>query len=546
MNKLTTVLFIFGLIAGLESRFRVNENEGPQVIFHNVGEIITTSGVVHVVMDFKVKELAVQCENLKKKMEFTLKDNPLLEDTITEVARAQLEEACNIPNSILSDVRKRRSLAAFAAGVFGAITGVLGLISVHHLSGRVDNIEKIQDKTILQLSKEHTRIDQLQNLTSSLSREFHAQYTILHTDVDSLRWSTRVAAGSAWIHQQTKDFENGVANLLATHRLSMPMLNIKRLEQLWRVFSLHLKKMGGVSAPLEGPLDLLQVPASFIVTDQDVLRVFIHVPIVDRTLTAFRYKPMPIRLGNTEARWVVEMTDPQQKTTLALDTRQPGLFIELDRDTLELECWELGRKRVCDKMHTFHLAKEESCLYSLFTAEVERASKRCRLETSHRTWAVEQVEEDKFASFVLHSKPAKVACPNGSIETVHLEGFQTWTLKECRLEADDFTISPAVDRGEIRDKVTYPLQMKLPAFLASVPDGKWKELQQELEQMGVRQPQVTRSLHELVEEVEERSRSRRASLWLWLSIIIVGFIAVGLGAFLGILYCRARQMKVTE
>ncbi len=520
--------------------------QAPQVIFSKIGQLMPTTGVIHVVIDFPLSDLRNECVKTDKYIKETIARHPKAGRGTIEIAKQDLHVVCRTADLISGAMdRTKRDIFSTITGIFGSIFGVLSMTAVSSLSTTVDQIDKIQDNTILQLSREDTRIGQLENVTQQLTNYVSDVLNQQLSATEMKVWQLEMAARTNWLHGQARELEDGITHLITTHRVPLALLNTDRLSAIWEKFEAQLVKQGGdaTTTPLKSPLDLLQIPTSFIVTKSGVLRIMIHVPTVARPLVLFQYVPMPIPLRTDKNIAMFELHDPEDKDVLATDPQQSSQHLEMNINSLNRDCWRLGRDYICEGIHVFHREAKRSCLKALFSGRIVESTNLCNARITVKDWAVEQLHDESFVTFTRERQAAQVVCDNGTISTVWLQGYQTWTMNTCKMSTDMFLLSPAQHRGEVVERMSYTLDGRMPELLAGLEEEEIVEIHEHLEEIHQQGKRTTQHMQELIADAKQKTHFRWTRVFIWVGLGIAITFSVGISLFLAFLYVRAKDTE---
>ena len=454
----TCLLVLTGLV--LFSRTALSD---PAVLFRMKGNVYAVSSVVHAELEVDLKEYIGACkrlDNYGNEIEQLFIQHKQKEGAIAARAKAlfnivryRIRETCQVPRLLDQliknfNVRNKRQIVVGLLGLAGGaiMATILGLFGADQVEKDKQKQEKWQNQALdtdyLLLSRHEARQHELtrstevmdaamMNLLKAMKKRFNEE-DLMH-NVNTLDQFARV----------TEHFVNGLVNgltQLTNHKLSLDLLNAPYLESLWIKINSKARKAGNLI--FNNPFDLLQIPATYAVNPEGILKIFIHVPLAHSTLRLYNYKSFPINFKGNESDMNVIISQPQMKTHLAVNDMSDR-HVELSVDQLESECWRFNSHYVCDEMNLFRKHMTTSCLGSLYTNKVPSIQKLCNIEEFKPDWQAERLNEDQYLVFAKSSTNIITKCLNGSVASVSFRGYQKVNIgPSCTATSEEFSITP--------------------------------------------------------------------------------------------------------
>jgi hypothetical protein len=216
--------------------------------------------------------------------------------------------------------------------------------------------------------------------------------------------------------------------------------------------------------PLTSILDLVQLPASFIITDSGSLRIFVHIPVVSTLMTLYRYVSFPLLLTEGNKSITVEVNHLKGRDHLVA-TAQQELHVEVSEDELERMCFWVGKARVCDNLGAMSSQPADTCMGALFTGRMLAVSARCVTVLSTREWAVERTEAGWYLVYLRDLHLVRVVCMNGTVTGTPMKGYRAFQVDVgCSLVSPRFNVMPSRIL-DMRASVVLHLEWAIPDLL---------------------------------------------------------------------------------
>ena len=156
---------------------------------------------------------------------------------------------------------------------------------------------------------------------------------------------------------------------------------------------------------IDNPADIANLPSSFIVKS-NTFHIFLHVPVSHGPqLTAYKYIPTP------------SMHNKQHNATLTTITHTNSIIAINDDKTTYLElkdladCTEMQSTRfLCPNTPVLHHSDQNSCLFALFTSNIENTYLYCTLIEFKRNYFATELGPTKFYLYTNKPEEAHITC----------------------------------------------------------------------------------------------------------------------------------------
>lgn len=371
---------------------------------------------------------------------YLLRHHALLENEFTNV----------LDSFTLSwEERKKRFIIASAALVGGLVGTALGLFTLPqllHLSGSVDHpadsediIEVLQDheKRVTILEDKISRINRtLEGFNRNLARERDLE------GLDSTAWEME-----SYLDSLSFEIIRVTAGLdtLFSGRLSPNLINSQALYSALKRLSKKSKSKNFVF-PSETILsDIFQLPASYILTEDKKIRIFVHIPLMEQgsVLNLYEHIPLDIPLNDTNG-LIARLTGLEG---LFAVNRDHTLF-SIYEDTSLAGCQQLGHVLFCPATNVLFKDFDAFCVSALFKERSHVIPKVCEYSILHGSAQARQTGPNSFLLF--HPKPTKlrINCPGKQTSMQLFSGNKEVHLDEhCRGITDSYEIVSEANFG---------------------------------------------------------------------------------------------------
>jgi hypothetical protein len=414
--------------------------------FQQRSEIFSAHEVIHMSLDFDYRPILAQCDEFRIALRNVSKgfDDAYL-SAVWFSAAAMVQTSCDFDHIWPGEstrtkptiTRERRQLMPGLA-IFGTLFGLYNWNTIHQLSGRVDRLEHHLRRDLVILEHHETRMEKLEADVVMINKtlgglirnfqgeerqirkafwmqDFHLQLSVLQEHI--------VACRSGW-------------TALHAQRLPVEWISAKQLTTVFRRLEFNAQKMGGV-LPIEHRMDLFDLPTSFIWI-KDVVRVFVHIPVVKEAMHLYEYLRIPIRLNGT----FIQLKPDREFIMVGAGNR---VHQEITGVELRNKCHRLGAYYMCEDLGVLLRKMDHTCLGSLFSNNLPAITEKCSMERMARDWEVFQVGHNLFMVFVQTTRNLMVECRNGTRRNQLLQlGTQQVQLEDtCLTYTTDFELRPS-------------------------------------------------------------------------------------------------------
>ena len=468
---------------------------GPHVIFNERGSVIIAHDVLHLSLDIDTSYYSIDCSNFRKlysDIEKRLHDK--IPNTKNQPFRKhkaillnthnKIDEACVLPDlfaglnqehlrrqgrSTRSDDQHhidKRQIASAVGLLAGALFGLYTQHQIRQLAADVQNVHSAAKSNLLIIGKMETRLSVYQE----------DMVTVLHNIAYLDRDIKELWYGQDFVEQMlafnlaldtfathTKSLSSGVNALLQGH-LSLDLLHTDKVSALWdRV----MDNAGGANDQIfRSPFDLFQLPASFILDQGGVLRVFVHMPITHKTLQLFKYAPFPVSVNSDTSEKSVQITfnHPQGKDMIAISSDQ-SIHVELALADLGERCYRFNSNWICDTVSVLNRDTKTSCLGGLYTGNQETIRAQCETHRFAAGWQLEKIQPEKYLIFSQEPMPLHLSCTNGSRTALVVHGYDLLRVEpSCSAMSDAFVLQTTT-MSDMKLTWSYPAHFDLTGIL---------------------------------------------------------------------------------
>ena len=451
ITRLLQITLALGLVS-----FTISITD-PHIIFRQAGTIYAPNDVLNVNFDVNISTLTQACQDFRY---YLTRISDKLQDKYDThgfdydlnytygQTSSYINTNCMTPDLFTMALKefqerhKRHPALIALAGLGSLITAGLGIYStaqVNVLSNRATQTENQLENQMMILRNHEARLDAYDDEQIALANNMHVLLEYLETTEDRQPYYNVLR--ELKLHFDTflsllSSFETGYTQLLNS-KLSLELLNPKKLNEIWK----QIKRRSPKNANLlfQHPLQLLQLPASFTITAQGIMRIFLHVPITHLALTLYKYVPFPIT-SNASAPLIIKPQDG--KTFIAVGDNQL-MHLPIAESELTGSCYRFLGNYLCYDLPLFYMDPTTTCLGSLFTNHLDNIQSKCQIQEFQGTYMAESLNASKILLFSKTPTPYRLLCENGTTHMPALHGYQLVDLPpECSLTSRFFRIQP--------------------------------------------------------------------------------------------------------
>ncbi len=383
-----------------------------KILFEHVSTVWSVHGYYVIRLPLSVKSLHQECQNLKHALvnfNFQLKSPDFKHELA--LVHGYVRDACAAEQLWPTrTTRPRRQALLAAAALFLGSDLILNVVDHFRHDALLSRVDDLQN-TVHQLSTVLRR-----ELTRQREEELAREHVLLLT--------THARA----FHYHVMDFTQGLLHVQHQHRLPPALLSPLQALTLWTDFHEHVE----IALPYEAPA-LFAVHAE-LRTLQHELVVDVFLPVPDRILHLYMYKPFPVQLNNT----LLVPTLPVG-TLFAIDQVHQDFRVTTSE---ELEaCIVVGRAQFCPFAFIQHDFARQ-CLPALFLGHWTVATSACLLETAAAPWYLAKAGRGWWYLFASEKIMYTISCANHSrTSDVWHPGFSHFHVNEdCDLTCSLFSI----------------------------------------------------------------------------------------------------------
>ncbi len=357
--------------------------------------------------------------------------------------------------------RHKRQLLIGLGLLAGTLFGAFSLYKVHQLESTVENLSNTTDVMHRILNVENMRVNRLESMVLNISKQTTAQRkAIIKSNKSNRRMELAHELMQSLHHLcwQIDAFNRGFVTLITSHRVNTDLLSPTDAQELWqKVYYLaHHIHRGFV--PFSTPSVIYQLDASFLMKQNGMISIYIHVPVVQRRLNLFRLDHSPLIMQQDNDFILMDLLVPTTKQIAV--TADHNLFMEIDNVELN-SCFRFESNYFCDNM--FFLQKDftHTCMAALFTMNEESFCKVCPVRRSSLKFYLKHLyHQNKIEIFSIDTIPITQKCSNGSVSTKQVRGQHLIDVYPgCDISSNDFQVEAPmksvqeIDSGIITNKI---------------------------------------------------------------------------------------------
>lgn len=354
--------------------------------------------------------------------------------------RVQANNYRNIRSTANTVGRHKRQLL-----VLGAVALVAGAVAAYSyfFSDRtladISIGSQTSPATIKLLQQDEVKITVDENSIKILNetmRELGEAELKLRKEMQKMQWLHRVEQQFYKLRGQVKQTLEGLEKLHAG-RMSSALIKPAKLREILNKMrinlgTVHLKMM------LTDVEQFFQAETSYLVFQNRTIRAITHLPIYrsDSLLDLMEFVPVPFPIGEKHF-----LEIKPERTLLAINSKNT-LYRTLNALELSL-CHQIDHLYYCKHSNNFMRGTHESCLFFLYTRNVEKVMETCKFSLNIKSDRLVQLSNEKVVIFHEKEKVAVHHCEPSDLheEKISFAGFKTFILKPgCRVQTPDFVM----------------------------------------------------------------------------------------------------------
>ena len=461
--------------------------------------------MLHVAIRLNVSNLYIACQKYEAyahNLTFALRSsyknfetNYKLNNAIVQI-RTRLSRVCETPTLFYTlslqngpaKLREERGAAVVGAIAATAAFGLYNQYQLTKLDAQMARIQGVMDRVqdnMLIIEATNARI-------SDLSNDVTHSYDTILTLIDRIA-STQTAALEAF--HAVNEFANYVDTLtslihtfetgftqLNNHKLSLNLLTPSKLVDIWQDIHSHLSD--DQQSLFRHPFDLLNLPATYTVTNDMFLNVFLHVPKAATTFQLYKYVPFPIVPDDIDMPLIVKPKHNRYFLAITVDQQN---HIEFSESELAANCYNFNHNYICDDVSFFFTKADATCLSSLYMGQDHSLESLCSVSEFLHNFASHSLSRNEI--FVYSKKPTayKILCPQNSsdIRGHTLVGHDTLTVEpECRIDASDFHIQSTA-MSYLKTTISFPVLFNFTRLAGGKSLSEIKLIKQQLQDLDI-------------------------------------------------------------
>ena len=427
-----------------------------QVIFQPTGHIHLTQGYIHTTFEIDLTYFQKGCGVIREKIDRQAQHHT---DGFFREMQANLNKICAKAFRV-SDLyphhRSERQILALAGALTGTMMGGMALWQVAALADRVKTMEN-RDKQMMSqvevISENQRDVLSVLKLESEkqvslgkdlklMERRFDRLITDFKNAIDKEHTNevglhlTQVLFG---FEREVDEFNRGMAHLQA-NSISTDMISLPEARRAWEAIKEKARILGSRMV-FDDAMILFQLPASFVITTDEILTIIIHVPTVLETLTMHSPIMTPVAASKGNNTIILNMEETSDQ--LAVTTMGDWFTIITIADLKK--CVQIQSHNFCPQLKVLRKDFQSTCLGALFKNAREGIAKQCKMEISPEKHYFYSFKDEVFA-YSKEAMPFIWSCSNGTRSTGVISGHKVFELSEgCSLVADQFRF---VQRGK--------------------------------------------------------------------------------------------------
>ena len=557
MARLLSFFFIalFIQLGASQLTHHFDHNTKPHVIFKQ-------TGTVYVPHDVTIVQFHIDTTIMIKACDDSLTNIDLLRHKIAQHKdyyndpthlfltrdadrlKEHIQNTCQTPWLLkkqrdLNNDRQDRSPALILLGAGAIVSTGLGLYSaaqVQTLTSTTDRLNTRLNNQLLILKDHESRLDNLNASWAITTSGLTDIINVLHLQFDTAPYTkaTNLLFKQFSVVAHFIDaFEQGYTQLMNS-KLSLQLISPNKLVAVWRQIKRKAKRS---TLLFDSPLQLLQLPSTFLLHNNLTLTVYLHVPLAQTELTLYKYVPFPIHQNNDAFPIIIEPTKP----FLAIGANHK-LHLELSPTDLDSSCYRFLGTYVCDDIPLFLANPATSCLGALFTKTLNNITTLCPLSQFTGQFAAEATNNDTLLVYVAEPTSYTGACGTKLIPATSLRRYTTIHLRpECHISSQFFHIQ-ATAMSAIQQTVAYPIHISLPTLHQGITTTKLKQIADRLRHHNI---EPSTDVKRLLEQDTFNSANTLTSSLPFLSIVgILAIVTIAVCIIIAILcYLRRRQSR---
>ena len=546
---------LFDSLSGAQPPQQLHPDTKPHVIFKQTGTLYVPHDVTIVQIHIDTTIMIKACDDsltninlLRQKIDqhknYYNDPTHLFLTRDADRLKEHIQNTCQTPWLLkkqrdLNNDRHDRSPALILLGAGAIVSTGLGLYSaaqVQTLTSTTDHLNTRLNNQLLVLKDHESRLDNLNASWAVTTSGLTDIIKVLHLQFDTAPYTAAtnlLFKQFAVVAHFIDGFEQGYTQLMNS-KLSLQLISPNKLVSVWR----QLKRKAKRSTLLfDSPLQLLQLPSTFLLHNNLTLTVYLHVPLAQTELTLYKYVPFPIHQDNDAFPIIIQPPKP----FLAIGANHK-LHLELSPTDLDSSCYRFLGTYVCDDIPLFLANPATSCLGALFTKTLHNITTLCPLSTFPGQFAAEATDNDTLLVYVAQPTSYTGACGTKLIPATSLTRYTTIHLRpECHISSQYFHIQ-ATAMSAIQQTVAYPIHISLPTLHQGITTTRLKQIADRLRTNNI---EPSTDVKRLLEQDTLNAATTLTTSLPFLSIVgILAIVTIAVCIIIAVLcYLRKRQSR---
>lgn len=426
-------------------------SESNDIIFQHIGTTTTSCTYAHLSIDLRFEVFKNQTEAMAQLLVLShstlnelrdkhgMKTGSMVRDfgglpaTIKAVARnlntyAYLLDHASIK---LSSRRTKRQLL----GIGSLALGLYNSYELERLNEKFSNVESEIDLVIHNMELEDLKVNHLQSEVKSLNSVvakllFSYDKTQIYLAQQSLLYNL-----TSIVTQYKNEMDDYIEALqfLTQQKLSPLLMKPNTLKESFeKIVALGREKN---LRPLYDDYTLMFHSQASSIMNGTHLTAILHIPMVGgESLSLYKFVNTPFLVNNLTME--VDLHD----TVLAIN--EANTVFKVMREESLLDCVKFGQTYHCENNNVVNKNVSRSCLFTLFSQQLDALKNRCNLLLSSPEESVIQLDESTYRLLVPKNQLLTVTCSNGTTTSRKIQGSLIINLQPgCHATMDSYYIT---------------------------------------------------------------------------------------------------------
>ena len=503
-------------------------NVPNDILLKQSHDVFLSGGDIHAVLTFSFSDILAACQHFQLYIEPWSHLNRMAEDDRSRFVDPLLERSylfCNFTSWIDHRVRTKRQIGLLALGALGVVDTGLGLYNSYEISQLNSRVTSGFHHVDLVVHDLDHRIDQLEDNLSKFMHRVKEGLACLQSRISRLDWVTDSDLQLNVLTGLLHHAELGWTELLQG-KFPRSWLDERSFQDLQNDVSSRLSSLGANRT--FSTLELASMDASFMISSNLTVKVFLHIPIVDKIMEHFQHVSRPVFV---DGQWLLLSADADESSLLVAPDRKTSLAVDITAAGCNRQ---IGPHRVCTGVAAVGKQLADYCLGLLLLGFESDLSKKCRFRPLVRSWHVAYVGDNYYSVFVSQQDTLTITCPGASLKRQLLPQTHNNISVSAKCQASSTMFDLIVAKSDRVDKY-YLKAFSITLELGSRKGGgEWlNSLDNEIETFETGVKQGRRKSDEDMEALDDDLATYNMPVVL---IVVISITATILGV-LGCLCC---------